>query len=360
MSNIFEFNNQIAFHPGYYIKEYIDGIGLTQEDFAKRLGTTPKNLSYLIRGEQSLSPEIALKLSSLIGTSVNYWLNLQSKYDSLKAEFSAEKEKEKERELFKLIGYKYFKDNFNLPDLPKKIDEQIIELRRFLGVSSLTVFTNKDMYVNFRGADLKKYDNNIIKANIMVQIATNLALKELNTPKYNRKKLEQSINYILTLTDKHDKFYPEVKKVLYEAGVNFIVMPHYEGSKINGACKRINNHHIMLMVSDRNTFSDSFWFTLFHELGHIIHGDFGVSFIDQSGEIEEKANKYAENKLIPEKEYKEFIKQNELNENTIRSFSKKICRDSGIVLGRLQKDGYIKYNDWRFKSLRCKYTVVFK
>ena len=189
MSNIFEFNNQIAFHPGYYIKEYIDGIGLTQEDFAKRLGTTPKNLSYLIRGEQSLSPEIALKLSSLIGTSVNYWLNLQSKYDSLKAEFSAEKEKEKERELFKLIGYKYFKDNFNLPDLPKKIDEQIIELRRFLGVSSLTVFTNKDMYVNFRGADLKKYDNNIIKANIMVQIATNLALKELNTPiKINKAK----------------------------------------------------------------------------------------------------------------------------------------------------------------------------
>lgn len=42
MSNYVEYKNQIAFHPGYYIKEYIDELGLTQEDFANRLGTTPK------------------------------------------------------------------------------------------------------------------------------------------------------------------------------------------------------------------------------------------------------------------------------------------------------------------------------
>ena len=50
MSNYIEYNNKIAFHPGYYIKEIVDESGLTQEDFAKRLDTTPKNLSLLIRG----------------------------------------------------------------------------------------------------------------------------------------------------------------------------------------------------------------------------------------------------------------------------------------------------------------------
>ena len=87
MSNYIEYNNKIAFHPGYYIKEIVDESGLTQEDFAKRLDTTPKNLSLLIRGEQSLSIDIAMKLSRLIGTSVNYWLNLQNAYDALIAEF---------------------------------------------------------------------------------------------------------------------------------------------------------------------------------------------------------------------------------------------------------------------------------
>ena len=53
MSNYIEYKDTIAFHPGYYIKEIVDESGLTQEDFAKRLDTTPKNLSLLIRGEQN-------------------------------------------------------------------------------------------------------------------------------------------------------------------------------------------------------------------------------------------------------------------------------------------------------------------
>ena len=75
MSNYIEYGDRIAFHPGYYIKEIIDESGLTQQDFAKQLDTTPKNLSLLIRGEQSLSIDIAMKLSRMMGTSVSYWLN---------------------------------------------------------------------------------------------------------------------------------------------------------------------------------------------------------------------------------------------------------------------------------------------
>ena len=86
MNNYVEFKDKIAFHPGYYIKEYIDDLGITQEEFAIRLGTTPKNISVLLKGEQSLSVEIAAKLSRMLGTSVKFWLNLQSEYDSLLVE----------------------------------------------------------------------------------------------------------------------------------------------------------------------------------------------------------------------------------------------------------------------------------
>ena len=90
MTNYIEKGDKIVFHPGYYIKEIIEETGLTQEDFAKRLDTTPKNLSLLIRGEQSLSIDIAMKLARMIGTSVDYWLNLQKTYDALLAEFKSE------------------------------------------------------------------------------------------------------------------------------------------------------------------------------------------------------------------------------------------------------------------------------
>lgn len=92
MSNYIEYNDTIAFHPGYYIKEIVNESGLTQEDFAKRLDITPQNLSLLIRGEQSLSIDIAMKLSRMMETSVSYWLNLQNSYDALVAEFKSEDE----------------------------------------------------------------------------------------------------------------------------------------------------------------------------------------------------------------------------------------------------------------------------
>ena len=92
MSNYFEYDDKIAFHPGYYIKEMVEESGLTLEDFAKRLNITPKSLSLLIRGEQNLSTDIATKLSRMSGTSVSYWLNLQNAYDALMEEFKAKKE----------------------------------------------------------------------------------------------------------------------------------------------------------------------------------------------------------------------------------------------------------------------------
>ena len=70
MNNYIEYNDRVAFHPGYYIKEIVEQSGLTQKDFAKRLDTTPKNLSLLIRGEQNLSIDIAMKLSRIDRKSV--------------------------------------------------------------------------------------------------------------------------------------------------------------------------------------------------------------------------------------------------------------------------------------------------
>ena len=99
MSNYIEYNDTAAFHPGYYVKEIVEESGLTQEDFAKRLDTTPKNLSLLIRGEQNLSIDIAMKLSRMLGTTVSYWLNLQNAYDSLIAEFKSKEELKQEREI---------------------------------------------------------------------------------------------------------------------------------------------------------------------------------------------------------------------------------------------------------------------
>ncbi len=355
MSNYIEYNNKIAFHPGYYIKEIVEESGLTQEDFAKRLDTTPKNLSILIRGEQSLSIDIAMKLSRMIGTSVNYWLNLQNAYDALIAEFRSEEELAEERKIIKYFDYKFFRENYGLPDLSRQKDEQIKALRTFLNVATLTVLSKRDMAVSFRSSTEELTEASIVKANAMVQIATNKALK-IEAPRFNKKKFEEAVKYALTLTRNHEEFYPLIRKVFLETGVIFVILPNIAGSKINGATKKIGEN-IMLMVNDRRLNADSFWFTLFHEIGHIINGDYGISFEKETGEQEEAANKFAQDSLIPSDQYQKFVECAKFDLQSINEFANKINRDPGIVLGRLQNDKIVDFNDWTLNPLRHKYKV---
>lgn len=129
----------------------------------------------------------------------------------------------------------------------------------------------------------------------------------------------------MTLTRHHEEFYPLIRKAFLETGIIFVILPNIAGSKTNGATKKIGQN-IMLMVNDRRLNADSFWFTLFHEIGHIINGDYGISFEKETGEQEEAANR--------------------------------INRDPGIVLGRLQNDKIVDFNDWTLNPLRHKYSFA--
>lgn len=355
MSNYIKYKDTVAFHPGYYIKEIVDDSGLTQEDFAKRLDTTPKNLSLLIRGEQSLSVDMAMKLSRMLGTSAAYWLHLQNAYDELITEFKSDEEFVTERVVFESLDYGYFRDNFGLPDFPEGCDEQIKEVRKFLNVATLRVLTQRDMAVSFRSSAKQLTQADTIKANAMVQIATNKALK-IEAPGFNKHRFENAAKYALTLTENHKEFYQLIFKAFLEAGVIFIILPNISGSQINGATKKIGNN-IMLMVNDRRLSADSFWFTLFHEIGHIMNGDYGISFDKETGVQEELANKYAEDSLIPVGQYQKFRDNGQFTLQSICLFANQIDRDPGIVLGRLQKDGIISPDDQSMKSLKHKYQI---
>ena len=250
--------------------------GITQEDFAKRMDTTPKNLSLLVRGEQSLSIDVAMKLSRMLGTSVDYWLNLQRAYDSLIAQCKSEEELKREREIVKYLDYNYFIKNFELEDLTGKRDEQIQRVREFMKVATLSVLAKKGMSVEFLGDENELSEAEIIKANSMVQIAINKAL-EIEAPRFNKKKFEKAVQNISVIRENKSETYTSLYNELFSAGVILVVLPGIPGTKTEGATKKLGNN-VVLMVNDKNLCMDRFWCVLFHEIKHIMDGKYGISF----------------------------------------------------------------------------------
>lgn len=86
-NKIIECKDLIAFHPGQYIGEIIEDYQMTQKEFAENLGVSPKTISKLVKGEESISNEIAQKLEKFTNISMKTWLNLQNAYDVKMAEF---------------------------------------------------------------------------------------------------------------------------------------------------------------------------------------------------------------------------------------------------------------------------------
>jgi Zn-dependent peptidase ImmA (M78 family) len=115
---------------------------------------------------------------------------------------------------------------------------------------------------------------------------------------------------------------------------------------VQGFIKQIGNK-VMLCLTIRGTYADRFWFTLFHEIGHIINGDLDVRFVDfdsVSSEMEEKANRFAADTLIPPDLFKKFVKSGLYDKwEYIEKCAKKAKVPPVIVLGRLRKE---KLLDW--------------
>ncbi|MEY4364431.1 MAG: hypothetical protein RLZZ24_1783 [Pseudomonadota bacterium] len=74
-------NGLVAIHPGEFLRETLDELGLTQAAFADALGVSPMRVSHLLRGERPLTAELALRLGRALGQTPQYWLNLQTTYD---------------------------------------------------------------------------------------------------------------------------------------------------------------------------------------------------------------------------------------------------------------------------------------
>lgn len=79
-------NGLPAVHPGEFLRETLDELGLTQAAFAEIIGVSPMRVSHLLKGDRPVTAELALRLGRALGQTPQYWLNLQTSYDLKRAQ----------------------------------------------------------------------------------------------------------------------------------------------------------------------------------------------------------------------------------------------------------------------------------
>lgn len=365
MNNITEYKDIVAFHPGYYVTDIIEDMGISQAEFATRMGTTAKTLSNLVNGQINLSNDLAKKLAVMLGTSPEVWLNLQSAYDQKLIEIEIAKDFDTQKDIAGLIDYSYFVKVANLP-ATRSIQEKVSNLCKYFMISNLQILAQPDFLVNFRTGISNVEEKNLINARAWIQTAMNFA-QNIPTNIFDADKLKAALSELRGMTIKSPvEFLPRMREIFAECGVAFVLLPNLKNSGINGAVKWVNNNRVVLAMNNRGLDSDKFWFSLFHEIKHVLQQKLKTVFISANtsemleldNTLEKEADEFASNYLISKTQMKQFSPSKYTTDEEIIAFAKLIGIHPGIVAGRLQHDKIIPPN--RCAHLKEKYVIALQ
>ncbi|MAM53278.1 MAG: addiction module antidote protein, HigA family [Microbacterium sp.] len=63
------------------LEEFLEPLGVSQYELAKRIGVDQSRISRIVRGRQAITADTALRLGAFFGTTPQFWLRLQEGYD---------------------------------------------------------------------------------------------------------------------------------------------------------------------------------------------------------------------------------------------------------------------------------------
>lgn len=343
-------SRDLIIHPGETLDEIIKDREMSQKELAIRTGVTEKHINTVIKACKPISVAFAKKLEYALGIDSSFWINLQSNYDRELLEFSELNQisQEESKILKPLKAIVDYMEAIGIIDKNTNDQNRILHLRKILAVSNLSAIPDITYNAAYRAQ---------IASNVNVDVYVLFAWQRLCEILTSQITIKDQLD-----TGKLLAKVPEIKKLMFlsaelieealteifaECGIAFRIVKHFTGAPVHGFIKISDNDRMILCMTIRKGSADVFWFTLFHEIGHIINGDIKQKFIDfdtVKNEIEQKADLFANKILINFDDYRTFVKNNDFTLNSIRKFAKTQNVQSYIVIGRLQHDNLLEWN----------------
>ena len=338
-----------AIAPGRIILRELEARGWSQQDLAAILDRPEQMVSEIIQAKKQISAETARQLARAFGTSPDFWMNLEAQYRLLLAEKEGnELEIERRSKLYDFAPvYELVRRGWI--HSTNSIEELEQEICQFFQISSIG--DRPQVLASYRVSEERGPEER-------AKIAWVCRVKQLAATQpvkvFNQDRMPDFVQQLLTFTS-HETDISRVPGLCIENGIHFLIVPHLPKSYLDGAALWVEGHPV-IAVSLRYDRLDYFWFTVLHELAHILNQTDEVhldQLFDQNDpEVQQdeiKASQLAIKWLIPEEELKEFIEWNHprYSRITITKFAEKQNRHPGIIVGQLMHRGELKYSHLR-------------
>ncbi|ARU28670.1 ImmA/IrrE family metallo-endopeptidase [Cellvibrio sp. PSBB006] len=345
MSNLSSFNADWVSPPGATLLDFMEEQGKTLRQLANEMECSISLLKNLSQGSIIIDSDLANTLSQVTGVSTKFWLSREEQYRENLKKVSLLKSDESE-----WLSNLPTADMVNLGWIQKPDNKarKLITCLDYFGVVSVDHWRSK--YANMIGETAFRISDKF--SHKQESIASWLRQGEIQVSSHHclpwdKDKLIETIPNLRSLTKDPNpvSFIPKLRALLADCGVLLAIVRSPRHCPASGAAYWLGRNKPLIIMSFKYLTDDHFWFTFFHEIGHLVlHPNYSLILETSEAtlsDIEDEANKFSENILIPTEYERELQKLNSTDLRGILKLARKIGVSNGIVVGQLQHKSII-------------------
>lgn len=345
--------------PGEVLVEALEERVMTQAELGRRMARPLKTISEIATGKAAITPETAIQLERALGISAALWLGLESRYREALA-------RQQDRE--DLEGHVEWLHRFPIKELVgrKIIDRQAPEAEQAASLLAYFGVSSPAGWQQFWGPRVASYrmSETLSVSPYAVAIWLREAEREvedIELPAFDPLRLRAIVPEIRSMTTALvlAMAVEESRELLGSAGVGLLLAKGVRGAPASGAVRWIRNNPWILLTLRHRT-DDHLWFSLFHEIGHLLEGGRRKDHFEQLSDNsttrsdESAADTFAREALLPDFESSDLMRANQLDRRVIRETAGEYGVAPGIVVGRLERDK--KVHPGQFSDLKRRVT----
>lgn len=357
-------SREFIIHPGETLKEMLEDREMTQRELAIRTDVKEPHISGIVNCQKPISVSFAKKLDYALGVDASFWINLQANYEKELADFEEINQisSEELEILHKLKSLTKYAQEIHLlnPDAQGSI--LVIEWRKQLNISSLVRIPEISQAGAYRLAVADNVDPYILFA--WLRMCDLMTKNQQTNQELSLERLKGKLHLIRRLTfEDVDTIYIRLKEYFADCGIKFAIVKHFTGAPVQGVIKKNHDGTLNLIMTVRRKFADVFWFTLFHEIGHILNGDIEERLVDYEfalNEAEDRADEFAANMLINPEQYSRLVETGDFSLLCIQQFCSEQNIPTYLLIGRLQRDKRLGYNQFIREKIKYELDIIEK